>query len=55
MDDAEGGNGGRLPFGVMKDFIDELDEPDPRRVVDSEEPSEWDVLLFSHVSGGPET
>lgn len=38
-------------------FVDP-DDPDPRRVVDAtedSEPSECLVVLFSHVSGGPET
>jgi hypothetical protein len=37
VDDAEGGNGGRSPLEIMEDFIDEPDDPDPRRRVNSEE------------------
>jgi len=52
VDEAEDGNGGRSPFDDMEDFVEETD---PRRVVDSEALTEWEVPLFSHVRGGPET
>ena len=40
VDDAEGGNGGRSPFADAENFVDDPDDPDPRRAVDSEEPRE---------------
>jgi hypothetical protein len=37
VDDTEGGNGGRSPFVDVENFVDDPDDPDPRRVDDSEE------------------
>lgn len=57
MDEVDDGNGGSSPFAVREDFRDEIDDPDPRRVeVTSDEPPGpgRELVLFSHVKGGPE-